>query len=206
MSYWHQMYRRRQPAERVEVENAAVRFESLLSKDLSDGDKRFVESLHKQWQDQGKLSPKQVEILGKKEEAYSEEAIAARNSWRNDYRSKHRDVALICARYYRSTQYFRDLASNILLDEDFVPTQRQFQAMTQNKFAKKAIVAATEPPLFPVGSLVKIRGNAILVPQRYLHNELAVVVENVPGGLYARSKVLVNGNEIQMEDRCLKKA
>ena len=206
MSYWHQMYRRRQPAERVEVENAAVRFESLLSKDLSDGDKRFVESLHKQWQDQGKLSPKQVEILGKKEEAYSEEAIAARNSWRNDYRSKHRDVALICARYYRSTQYFRDLASNILLDEDFVPTQRQFQAMTQNKFAKKAIVAATEPPLFPVGSLVKIRGNAILVPQRSLHNELAVVVENVPGGLYARSKVLVNGNEIQMEDRCLKKA
>jgi len=206
MSYWHQMYRRRQPAERVEVENAAVRFESLLSKGLSDGDLRFVESLHKQWQDQGKLSPKQVEILGKKEEAYSEEAIAARNSWRNDYRSKHRDVALICARYYRNTQYFRDLASNILLDEDFVPTQRQFQAMTKNKFAKKAIVAATEPPLFPVGSLVKIRGNANLVPQRSLHNELAVVVENVPGGLYARSKVLVNGNEIQMEDRCLKKA
>lgn len=206
MSYWHQMYRRRQPAERVEVENAAVRFESLLSKDLSDGDKRFIESLHKQWQDQGKLSPKQVEILGKKEEAYSEEAIAARASWRNDYQSKHREVALICARYYRSTQYFRDLASNILLDEDFVPTQRQFQAMTQNKFAKKAIVAATEPPLFPVGSLVKIRGNANLVPQRYLHNELALVVENVPGGLYARSKVLVNGEEIQMEDRCLKKA
>ncbi len=206
MSYWHQMYRRRQPAERVEVENAAVRFESLLSKDLSDGDKRFIESLHKQWQDQGKLSPKQVEILGKKEEAYSEEAIAARASWRNDYQSKHREVALICARYYRSTQYFRDLASNILLDEDFVPTQRQFQAMTQNKFAKKAIVAATEPPLFPVGSLVKIRGNANLVPQRYLHNQLALVVENVPGGLYARSKVLVNGEEIQMEDRCLKKA
>ena len=206
MSYWHQMYRRRQPAERVEVENAAVRFQSLLSKDLSDGDKRFIESLHKQWQDQGKLSPKQVEILGKKEEAYSEEAIAARASWRNDYQSKHREVALICARYYRSTQYFRDLASNILLDEDFVPTQRQFQAMTQNKFAKKAIVAATEPPLFPVGSLVKIRGNANLVPQRYLHNQLALVVENVPGGLYARSKVLVNGEEIQMEDRCLKKA
>jgi len=206
MSYWHQMYRRRQPAERVEVENAAVRFESLLSKDLAEGDKRFVESLHKQWQDQGKLSPKQVEILSKKEEAYSEEAIAARNSWRNDYRLKHREVALICARYYRSTQYFRDLASNVLLDEDFVPTQRQFQAMTQNKFAKKAIVAATEPPLFPVGSLVKIRGNASLVPQRNLHNELAVVVENVPGGLYARSKVLVNGQEVQMEDRCLKKA
>jgi len=206
MGYWHQMYPRSRRVERVEVENAAVRFESLLAKPLSEGDRRFIESLHKQWQDQGKLSPKQVEILGKKEESYSDEAIAARDSWRNEYKAKHREVAMICARYYRTTQYFRDLANNILIDEDYIPTQRQFQAMTQNKFAKKAIVAATEPPIFPIGSLVKIRANSNLVHDRRLHNQIAVVVENVPGGLYARSKVLVNGDEIQLEDRCLKKA
>jgi len=206
MGYWHQMYPRSRRAERVEVENAEQRFNLLLAKPLAEGDRRFIESLHKQWQDQGKLSPKQVEILGKKEESYSDEAIAARDSWRNEYKAKHREVAIICARYYRSTQYFRDLAHNILIDEDFIPTQRQFQAMTQNKFAKKAIVAATEPPIFPIGSLVKIRANANLVYDRRLHNQIAIVVENIPGGLYASSRVLVNGEEIKMEDRCLKKA
>ena len=39
MSYWHQMYPRRQKAERVELDNGAARFESLMAKDLSERDR-----------------------------------------------------------------------------------------------------------------------------------------------------------------------
>ena len=145
MSYWHQMYRR-EPASRVELDNGAARFESLMSKALSERDRKFAGSLQRQFSEKGNLSPKQVECIERMEERYSEDAIAARKKWEASYKDEHRQTAIICANYYVTTSYFRDLAVKIATDEDFVPTERQFNALTKNKYAKKAIAAATEPP------------------------------------------------------------
>ena len=41
MSYWHQMYPKRQRSERLEVPNGAARFEALMAKKLSDRDRSF---------------------------------------------------------------------------------------------------------------------------------------------------------------------
>ena len=206
MGYWHQMYPRRQKAERVELDNGSARFESLMSKELSERDRKFAESLQSQFNDQGKLSPKQVECVERLEQRYSDEAIVARNEWEAKYKANHREVALICAKYYRTTAYFRDLATRVLLEEDFVPTEKQFNALTKNKYAKKAIAAATEPPAFPIGSLCKVRANYNLVQRPHLHNQIGLVVANHPTGLYASSTILVNGEQVKLEDRCLKSA
>ena len=206
MGYWHQMYPRRQRAERVELDNGAARFESLMAKDLSERDRKFAESLQSQFNDQGKLSPKQVECVERLEQRYSDEAIVARNEWEAKYKANHREVALICAKYYRTTAYFRDLATRVLLEEDFVPTEKQFNALTKNKYAKKAIAAATEPPAFPIGSLCKVRANYNLVQRPHLHNQIGLVVANHAKGLYASSTILVNGEQVKLQDRCLKSA
>ena len=206
MSYWHQMYPRRQKAERVELDNGAARFESLMAKQLSERDRKFAESLQSQFNDQGKLSPKQVECVEKMEQRYSPASVLKRERWAQSYKGEHREVAMICARYYRTTSYFRDLATKVLLDEDFVPTEKQFNALTKNKYAKKAIATATEPPAFPIGSLCKVRANYNLVQRRDLHNEVGLVVANHPIGLYASSTILVNGEQVKLQDRCLKKA
>ena len=206
MGYWYQMYPRRQKAERVELDNGSARFESLMSKELSERDRKFAESLQSQFNDQGKLSPKQVECVERLEQRYSDEAIVARNEWEAKYKANHREVALICAKYYRTTAYFRDLATRVLLEEDFVPTEKQFNALTKNKYAKKAIAAATEPPAFPIGSLCKVRANYNLVQRPHLHNQIGLVVANHPTGLYASSTILVNGEHVKLEDRCLKAA
>jgi len=206
MSYWHQMYPRRQKTERVELDNGAARFESLMAKELSERDRKFAESLQRQFNDQGKLSPKQVECVERMEQRYSPESQLKRERWAQSYEGAHREVAMICARYYRTTSYFRDLATKVLLDEDFVPTEKQFNALTKNKYAKKAIAAATEPPAFPVGSLAKVRANYNLVQKPHLHNQIGLVVANHPVGLYASSTILVNGEQVKLEDRCLKAA
>ena len=200
------MYPRRQKAERVELDNGAARFESLMSKELSERDRKFAESLQSQFNDQGKLSPKQVECVEKMEQRYSPESVLKRERWAQSYKGAHREVAMICARYYRTTSYFRDLATKVLLDEDFVPTEKQFNALTKNKYAKKAIAAATEPPAFPVGSLCKVRANYNLVQRHDLHDQIGLVTANHPIGLYASSTILVNGEHVKLEDRCLKSA
>ena len=204
MSYWHQMYPRRPKAPRLEVKNGEARFESLMAKKLSDKDRKFAESLKRQFEDGGKLSPKQIECVEKMEQRYSPESQLKRERWAQSYKAEHRETALIVARYYRTTQYFRDLATKVLLDEDFIPTERQFIAMTKNKYAKKAIATATEPPAFPVGSICKVRANSNLVPQRDLHNQMALVMKNHPLGLHASSTLLVNGVQVKLQDRCLK--
>ena len=206
MSYWHQMYPRRQKTERLEVENGEARFESLMAKKLSERDRKFAESLKRQFEDGGKLSPKQIECVEKMEQRYSPESQLKRERWAQSYKAEHRDTALIVARYYRTTQYFRDLATKVLLDDDFIPTERQFVAMTKNKYAKKAIATATEPPAYPAGSICKVRANSNLVPQRELHNQIALVVANHPVGLHASSTLLVNGVQVKLQDRCLKAA
>ena len=200
------MYPRRQRTERLEVENGEARFESLMAKDLSERDRSFAGSLKGQFEDGGKLSPKQIECLVRMEERYSDAAIAARNEWEANYKKFHRPIALICAKYYIKTNYFRDLALKIESDEDFVPTERQFNALTKNKYAKKAIAAAVNPPAFPVGSLCKVRANYNLVQKPHLHNQIGLVVANHPVGLYASSTILVNGEHVKLEDRCLKSA
>ena len=200
------MYPRRQRTERLEVENGEARFESLMAKDLSERDRSFAESLKRQFEDGGKLSPKQIECVERMEERYSDAAVAARNEWEANYKANHREVALICAKYYIKTNYFRDLALKIGADEDFVPTERQFNALTKNKYAKKAIAAATEPPAFPVGSLCKVRANYNLVQRNDLHDQIGLVTANHASGLYASSTILVNGEHVKLEDRCLKSA
>ena len=206
MGHWHQMYRRPTRAERLEVENGEARFESLMAKNLSERDRKFAESLKKQFEDGGKLSPKQIECVERMEQRYSPESQLKRERWAQSYKGAHRETAMICARYYRTTTYFRDLATKVLLDEDFVPTEKQFNALTKNKYALKAIATATEPPAFPVGTLAKVRANYNLVQKPHLHNQIGLVVANHPIGLYASSTILVNGEHVKLEDRCLKAA
>tara|TARA_R110002060_G_scaffold31841_2_gene42457 strand:+ start:1883 stop:2518 length:636 start_codon:yes stop_codon:yes gene_type:complete len=206
MSYWSQMYQRSTPSPRLEVVNGAVRFESLMAKKLSDNDRKFGESLLGQFEKDGTLSEKQIECIEKMEQRYSPETVLKRERWAQSYKSDHRETALIVAKYYRTTTYFSDLSSNILLDEDFVPTERQFAAIARNKYAKKAIATATTPPAYPKGSLCKVRANINLVSARRLHDQFALVMDNHASGLYASSTVLVNGEKVILEDRCLKKA
>ncbi len=206
MSHWSQMYLRLQRAERLEVQNGDARFESFMAKKLSERDRKFAESLKSQFEDGGKLSPKQIECVEKMEQRYSPESQLKRERWAQSYKADHRETALIVARYYRTTSYFRDLASKILLEEDFVPTEKQFNAIAKNKYAKKAIATATEPPAFPVGSLCKVRANHNLVSNRALHDQIGLVMDNHPIGLNASSTLLVNGVQVKLEDRCLKAA
>ena len=206
MSHWHQMYPKRQRSERVEVPNGAARFEALMAKDLKEGDRNFAESMRDQLKEQGKLSPKQVECLDRMEKRYSPASVLKRLHWEVSYKAEHRPAALIVANYYITTMYFRDLSLKIGTDENFVPTEKQFNAMTKNKYAQKAIIAATAPPAFPVGSLCKVRANFNLVGNPKLHDQMGLVVANHAKGLYASSTILVNGENVKLEDRCLKAA
>lgn len=195
-------YPRTTPSPKLPVESGSERFGVLLSKDIEARDREFMTSLRDQLESRGGLSSKQIACLVRTEAKYDEEAVERRACWSRTYASDHRPTAMICAKYYLTTSYFQDLAHRVLNEDDFIPTERQYEAMCCNGYAVKAIASATQPPLFPIGALCKVRKNQQVRSEH--HNELALVVANHASGLYASSAVIVNGETVIYEDRMLK--
>jgi hypothetical protein len=128
----------------------------------------FVNSLQGQIMAGRELSEKQIKTLEKIEAENSDDAIATRATWKQDYRAGvDADwgtapviVAQVAALYYKAAGYFQGLVSSILTDEGFVPTVEQYNKITKNKFAVKVLAAYFADPKFAPGSLVQFGATA----------------------------------------------
>jgi len=126
-----------------------------------DWDKGFLESLSGQLAKGRTLSPKQVETLIKIEHRNDPSVIEARNQWASNFTDEMREIAKVCARYYQANPpYYGDLCAKILNQPDFIPTEKQYRAMCENKYAMKVRAASFNAPIFPVGTLVSFRSTA----------------------------------------------
>jgi len=149
------------------VAQLEARGDELADKDLSaklarlasrapegSWDHTFVTSLSQQ-NDSGRvLSAKQNDILTKINERYSDESVKLAKAWAGEYDEAKRLTALRCARYYYTTGYYRDLADRIINDQSFVPTAKQYQSITSNKYAAKVIAGYETAAKYPSGSTI----------------------------------------------------
>ena len=107
------------------------------------------------------LTQKQFDIFVKQEHRATPEFAQARDEWRASYDDEKRNIARICAEYYKANPpYFGDLADKVLTQPDFIPTPRQFRAMCENKYARKVLKATTAEAAFAVGQIVELRASA----------------------------------------------
>jgi len=127
----------------------------------SSWDQGFLESVQVRNQQQGSLSPRQMEILEKIEERTSDAAIARRKTWHESYGEDEREKMRVIAAYYMANPpYYRDLATRVLEDSDFVPTEKQFRSMTTNKYALKILAETGSEAKYTVGQQVMGRASA----------------------------------------------
>ena len=96
--------------------------------DLSPTARQFVLSL-RNWKDSRNLTSKQINALRYIEYNYS---VSSRDSSLN-WSDEERKIATICASYYKENPpYFSDLSHRILNDEDFMPTEIEFNKLTND--------------------------------------------------------------------------
>ncbi len=121
----------------------------------------FITSLKGQLSMGRELSPRQTEILKKVEDRHSDEAIAQRDSWASNFSSEMREKLKIAASYYlQNPPYFKDMALKALGDDSFVPSEKAYKKMVENKFASRVIESAQAEPKFNAGSHVMLRSTA----------------------------------------------
>lgn len=141
------------------------RINRLLKIDcLDDWTRSYCVSLLEQVTKGRKLSHRQVEILKQKETEYSEERLVEEKSWFSSWDEEKAEIFRVCAMYYRTTGYYRDLAGKVdfngVIEEDFTPSKRQFNKMCNNKYALKVRKAWFDDPKYPVGTVVAVRDTA----------------------------------------------
>ena len=149
------------PAIDVEKQN---RLDNLISRAQTANDRwavTFITSLKGQLSMGRELSPRQKEILVKIADRHSDKAQTQRDSWASNFSSEMREKLTIAAHYYLANPpYFGDIARKALDDDSFVPSERSYRKMVENKYATKVIESTVAEPKFNVGSHVAVRKTA----------------------------------------------
>ena len=140
------------------MKNIKARLKSLLEKQLAERDWSFIESVSSQVDRGYKLSAKQLDWISKIENKHSPEASRKRVEWARKYNAEKRKIATICATYYdHHGDWWVSLSRNILDNKSFIPTEKSYNKMTNNKYSQKILKATFEEPRFSVGDLITIR-------------------------------------------------
>jgi hypothetical protein len=141
------------------MDNAKIQeaFKFLSNQELVGWDKGFVESVTEWFERHNGLSEKQYSLLAKIVEKFSPENLQAKEEWALEYRSKHAENAKVIAKYYEGTGYFTALARDILFEDTFVPSRKQWKAVSENKYAQKVLSTYHQDPAYVAGDMVAFR-------------------------------------------------
>lgn len=145
-----------------------IRLERLLARieDKRSWSQGFAESVLSQAKEGRHLSHRQMETIARLERENSDEVQTERKAFAAKYKDEStglREKAIIAAKYYLTTPYFRDICRMVVSDENYVPTLSQYNKIVENKYAKKVLAGHFAEPKFPTGSLAQLRATA---PQR----------------------------------------
>ena len=166
---------------------------NALGGDLTDWEFGFAASVMDQYKRRN-LSDGQHAVIDKILAKHNPERIKARDEWRANYDDEKREIARKVAEYYKKNPpYYGDVATKILNDPAYIPSEKCFNKMTGNKYAQRALAAAATPPVFAKGQLVRFRRNDEVRAHHYsydaghrrthLTGKLAVVlsISDTPG-------------------------
>tara|TARA_Y100000310_G_scaffold74681_1_gene70920 strand:+ start:6252 stop:6914 length:663 start_codon:yes stop_codon:yes gene_type:complete len=125
------------------------------------GTKDFLFSVKELYEKHGELTKNQINAVNKIKEKNSQETVENYDEWVLGYDDGKKEVASICALYYKNNPpYFSQLAERIFNELDFIPSEKQYKSMCENKFTKKVIEATKAEAKYFVGTVVRGRKNA----------------------------------------------
>ncbi len=182
---------------------------------MTDWERSFLGSLRESAAKWGRLTARQHDTFQRIEHKCKPENIAARQNWKQSFTPDMREKLRFAAEYYKANPpYFGEVATRILSNPDYVPTEKLYRKMVLNKYVQRALDNSAEVPKFAVGTMAMVRNSQALPPSHSkLRGKLVMIVEcedNVRSATKGSRKLKVlpvGGTEvIETEERFLKKA
>jgi hypothetical protein len=185
----------------------------LDNDNISQSERAFAESLGKNARKWGKLTDKQWDAFQRMEARYSPEVIAAKKTWTNAWNEEKSHNLRVAADYYlMNPPYFGEAAKTISEDKTYIPSEKLYHKMVENKYVQKVIATIAADALYPSGSLVKVRKTAR--SYAYAFRDRVAIVLSTDGPINSAAKGAKNytilpfgeSQTIQIQERWLKKA
>ena len=193
------------------IEKVAARGVSTLT----DWERNFLGSLLDSAKKWGQLTAKQHEVYQRIEKVSDPAFQKARKDWNDNYTPVMREQAIFAANYYEANPpYFSEAARRILTDEKFIPSEKLYRKMVENKYVQRAKENHAATPKFAPGSMAMVRDSAHVQGRLCAYRgQLAMVIkveENVRSATKGARKMTilpVGGTEMVItEERYLKNA
>lgn len=123
---------------------------------ITSWEKGFLLSITSQVESGAELTDPQVKVLERIEQKNSSKEKEKREQWIRDWTSEKSEIARVVAKYYSVTGYFSFLTHKIL-EEGYVPTEKEYTKMCENKYALKVREAYFKKPDYDAGVVVQVR-------------------------------------------------
>ena len=159
--YGRRYYSNRQPRQDnpelvARIEKAAARGTSSLT----DWERNFMGSLLDSAKKWGRLTAKQHEVFQRIEKKTDPTTVAAVNAWRESFTDEMRESLVFAANYYKANPpYFGEVANRILSDSNYIPSEKLYRKMVENKYVQRAMKNSVTAPKYEVGSMVTVRNS-----------------------------------------------
>ena len=125
---------------------------------LSDWERSFLGSLRDSASKWGRLTGKQHDVFQRIERKSDPQHIAARAEWNESFTPDMREYLKFAAEYYKANPpYFSDAAERILSNPDYVPTEKLYRKMVENKYVQRAMCNAKDSIKFSAGTMAMVR-------------------------------------------------
>jgi len=158
-----------------------TRIESVAQRGIStmsDWERSFLGSLLDSAKKWGRLTAKQHDVFQRIEKKTDPAHQAAVKSWRASWTPSMAENLKFAANYYKANPpYFDQVAGRVLTDEDFIPSEKLYRKMVENKYVQRAMVNATTEPLYEVGTMVTVRDNKASRADNKLRGQDVLVLE-----------------------------
>jgi hypothetical protein len=124
---------------------------------LNDWEKGFIESVLGQLEKGFKLSYNQERIIKRCSDKTSEDEVKKVEDWESSFDTEKRRIFDICVRYYKQAGYFSHVVDKVAKNSDYIPNEKTFVKMCENKYAKKVLALCDSEPVWPVGGIATLR-------------------------------------------------
>ena len=167
------------PVSKTELVDRIEKVAARGTTTLSDWERSFLGSLRDSAKKWGRLTAKQHDVFQRIEVKSNPKHIEARKVWNDSFTPVMREKLEFAAEYYKANPpYFGDAAERIISNPDYLPTEKLYRKMVENKYVQRALSNASEEIKYPAGSMVMVRDSqAVGGMLATWRGKLAMVVE-----------------------------
>ena len=120
-------------------------------------EREFLGSIEDYFNKKGRVSPAQDQVIKRMLDKYSDDNMKKLDDWKKSWTPEKQRIFDICVRYYKQAGYFSHVIDKVAKNSDYIPNEKTFVKMCENKYAKKVLAVCDSKPVWPIGGVATLR-------------------------------------------------